>query len=124
MSDMHVIDGDGRGSWKVVMHFAVPDADNDVGVNYRIALVNSGLKSTSVLPDGDGTGGSISTDEKNDLAAGILYEHVVSLRLDGSGTTNASRVANLKKLYAAAETEVINKLQKQLKLFGHNQAKA
>lgn len=127
MADMHVIDGDGQSSWKVVMHFDIPDIDNDVSVNYRTALANSGIVdsvSPSVLPDGDGTVGSISAAEKTDLTDGVKYEHVVSINLDGTGTTNASRIANLKSVYASTETQVINSLKRRLKLFGHNQARA
>ncbi len=127
MADMHVIDGDGQSSWKVVMHFDIPDIDNDVSVNYRTALANSGIVdsvSPSVLPDGDGTVGSISAAEKTVLTDGVKYEHVVSINLDGTGTTNASRIANLKSVYASTETQVINSLKRRLKLFGHHQARA
>ena len=122
MADMHLTTN-GGGTWKVVMHFGVPDVANAVSVNYRTALVNSGLASVSVLPDGDGTAGTISATEKADLAAGIVYEHVANLDLDGTGTTNASRVALLKERYAAIETKVVADLKSKLKFFGHNQAK-
>ncbi len=121
MADMHIIDGDGKKSWRVVMHFDVPDINNDIGISYRTALVTSGLARLSILPDGDGSGGTIDADEKAALAAGTVYEHVVAANLDGTGTTNASRIASLKALYSAAETETVNNLKRRLKLFGHNQ---
>lgn len=124
MADMQIIDGDGKGTWRVVMHFDVPDVNNAVAVNYRTALLNSGLASTSVLPDGDGTGGSISAAEKTDLANGVKYEHVASLTLDGSGTTTNSRIAVLRSAYARLETEIVAKLKSRLKFFGHNETKA
>jgi len=127
MADMHVIDGGGRNEWRVVMHFDVPDVNNPLGFNYRTAIKNSGLVNASepsVLPDGDGTVGTISAAEKTDLINGVVFEHVVAINLDGTGTTNASRVATLKAIYAAKETETINKLKKRLKFFGHNQARA
>ena len=61
MSDMHVLEGDGT-KWRIVMHFAVPNANNLVNVNYRTALVNSGLGGTTVLadaPSGEVFGASI-----------------------------------------------------------------
>lgn len=123
MADMHVISGDGKRQWRVVMHFDVPSVSNDIGISYQTALVTSGLASVSILPDGDGSGGTIGATEKSALATGTVYEHVVNLNLDGTGTTTASRIANLKNRYAALETETINRLKRQLKLFGHNQAK-
>ena len=126
MADMHVIDGDGKGQWRVVMHFDVPDVNNTVGVNYRTAIKRSGLVndvSPSVLPDGDGNNGSISAAEKSDLIDGVKYEHVASLTLDGSGTTTSSRVAVLRAAYSRIETEVVDRLKARLKFFGHKQTK-
>ncbi len=125
--DMHLIDGDGRRTWCVVLHFAVPDVNNAMGVNYRTALANSRLvdaASPSVLPDGDGNDGSISTAEKTQLINGQVYEHVASLSLDGAGVSTGSRVVALRAAYAAKETEIINTLKRRLKFFGHNETKA
>ncbi len=122
MADMHIITG-GRHAWRVVMHFAVQNVNNAVGVNYRTALINSGLASVSVLPDGDGNDGTISATEKTALDDGSIYEHVESLVIDGPGTDTASRVAMLKAEYASIETRVIDSLKHRLKFFGHNQAK-
>jgi len=124
MSDMHVIDGDGKGTWRVVMHFDVPDINNAVAVNFRTALINSGLATTTVLPDGDGTEGTISAAEKTDLTNGVKFEHVFSLDLDDSGTTTSSRIASLQAAYARENTAVVDNVKSRLKFFGHDQAKA
>jgi len=126
MADMHVIDGAGKGAWRVVMHFDTPDIDNAVAVNYRTAIKNSGLvdsTSPSVLPDGDGTGGSISAAEKTDLVNGVKFEHVANLTLDGSGTTDSTRVAVLRAAYARLESDTVEKVKERLKFFGHNETK-
>ena len=68
MADMHVIDGDGNRGYKVAMHIAVPNTNNAVGVNYRTALVNSGLGGTQ-LTEGAGAG-QITTAEKAQVDAG------------------------------------------------------
>lgn len=122
MADMHIIAGDGKGNYRIVAHFDVPDANNALGVNYRDALVNSGLLSVSVLPDGDGTEGTIDATEKAALANGSKFERVVSAPIDGPGTTNASRVTMLQDRYPVLETQAVDDLKARLKFFGHNQA--
>lgn len=124
MADMHIIAGGGGGFWKVAMHFPIPDVVNNVGVNYRTALVNSGLASVSVLDSGAGTEGTISAAEEAQLAAGEVFEHIEDMFLDGPGMTDAIRVALLKTEYAKKDSEVLAELQQKLKFFGHNQAKA
>ena len=44
MSDYHVLQGSADGnSFAVVMHVLVPNVNNEVGVNYRIVVVQIGL---------------------------------------------------------------------------------
>jgi hypothetical protein len=125
MSDIHVIAGNGAGEWSVVFHFDVPDVNNAAGVNVRTALLRSGLiaqhgepPSVSVLPDGDGTGGTIETAEKDKIAAGEVYEHVERLTLNGVGMTNPLRTTLLRERYAALDSENLSVLQDRLNFFG------
>lgn len=119
MSDMHVLVGDGNQAWSVVMHVAVPDATNSVGVNWRTAVVNSGLGGATSLPDGDGTAGTISAAEKAQVEAGEVLECVATLEIDGPGVTNPIRVATLRDNYAAHKTAVLATLQRRLKFYGY-----
>lgn len=121
MSDMHVLTGSGE-SWNVIGHFAVPDQTNVASINYRTAIVNSGVGGTTVLPDGDGNGGSISAAEKSQIEAGELYEHAFSVRLEANGATTPAAVALLKERYAEMKTRVVNKVKARLKYFGHNES--
>ena len=126
MSDMHVINGDGKCTWRVVMHFDVPNVNNSATVNYRTALKNSSLvdaANPSVLPDGNGEDGSIGIVEKQQLVDGVKYELVLTIRLDGSGSDNASRILALRAAYARTETETIVKLKNRLKYFGYNESR-
>ena len=50
----YLLGDSGGNKWSVVMHFPVTNADNDIGVNYRTALINSGLGGTTRLKDGNG----------------------------------------------------------------------
>lgn len=76
MADYHVLAGSPDGnSFLVVHHVPVPGAGNNrAGVPWRTALVNSGLGGKTVLPDGDGTGGTVGAAEKAQILAGAVYE--------------------------------------------------
>lgn len=119
MADIHILAGDGRKHWRVAFHLDVPDAMNDAGVNYRRALVNSGLISLSVMPEGDGSKGTIEVFDRLALAEGALWEHVESIRGDTHGQTAQSQRTALKLAYARAELDVLKRLKRKLKYFGH-----
>ena len=72
MADMHLMGLDGA-EFDVVFHFAVPNTNNTSGVNWRMVALRNGFGTTS-LPDGDGTGGTISAAEKTNVLAGALAE--------------------------------------------------
>ena len=89
MADMHVLTGTTR-RYRVIMHFAIPNSNNDVGVNYRTALVNSGIGGTTELIEGTGVG-EITTAEKALVASGEVFEHSVSIYADGTDQTAGGR---------------------------------
>ena len=125
MADMHIIDGDHRdGSYRIVMHFDVLDVANAAGVSYRTAIVRSGRASVSVLADGDGNGGTISAAEKTQLAAGERIEHVETIPIETGGTTMALVRATLRERYGRESARVLAELQKSLRYFGRNEARA
>ena len=117
MSDMHVLAGDGK-QWSVVMHFAVPDANNAVSVNYRLALVSSGLGGTTQLTEGTGPG-QIEAAEKTQVEGGEVYEHRDTFLVESGGTASAELRASLRQFYAREKDNVIAGLQRRLKYFGH-----
>jgi hypothetical protein len=122
MSDIHVLTGDGM-TWSVVMHIPVPDANNSVGVNYRMALVNSGLGGTTSLTEDAGPGpGQISAAEKAQVEAGELYEHRVGFLLESGGTSQAEQRAALRGRYTREKAVEIARLQRQLRYFGHTES--
>ncbi|MEK0324959.1 MAG: hypothetical protein QQN63_04580, partial [Nitrosopumilus sp.] len=95
MADMYILTGNNANEWTIVMHFTVPDVDNAVGINFRTALVNSGIGLNTetgrrtVLPTGDDTGGTISAAEEALLDSGARFEVVVLARVpkDASNPT-------------------------------------
>lgn len=118
MADIHTLTRDGDGQTRLVFHFPVPDIDNSVGVNYRIALVNSGLGGMSSLTEGTGAG-QISSAELAQIAAGELYEHSISVPVESGGTSGPQLLATVRKFYLKAKDNVLNGLQQRLKYFGY-----
>ena len=103
------------------MHFDVPDVNNSVGVSLRIALVNSGKTSVSVMTPGNGSNGTISATDITRLSNGVIVERVVSVPLEGEGMTNAQRQIAVRTLYAKEDAEVQRQLSAQLRYFGLEQ---
>ena len=123
MADMHILTGDGA-TWNIVGHFAVPDQTNEANINYRTAIVNSGLGGATVLSDGDGSGGSISAAEKAQIEAGELYERAFSVRLEANGSATQAAIALLKARYTEIKTRIINEVKARLRYFGHTESEA
>jgi len=121
MSDMHVLDGDGE-TVKVVMHFGVPAGNNSVGTSWVAAVLSTAP--TTILPDGDGTDGTIETTEKSAIEAGTIFEHVTRVHADGSGQTTGGRQAVLRNAYAVAEAAVTADIQSRFKFYGHTESEA
>ena len=116
MADLHVLAGDGLYRWSLVMHFPVPDQNNEVGVNYRTALVNSGLGGTSMT---EGTGpGQITTAEVALIDAGEVYEHSIQFAAESGASTLAELLVAAQDVYAREKVRVAAQLQKRLRYYG------
>ena len=126
MSDIHVIDSADSDEIRLVFHYPVPDENNAVGVNFRTAIVNSGV-GQSENPDGtpgrrtimrSGTGpGQITIAEETQLDAGELFEFVTSERV-GLDFSLAQMQAKAQAKYATDNVEVQRKIAARLKYFG------
>lgn len=123
MSDIHVLAGDGKQLWTIVMHFAVPNVNNSVAVNYRTALVNSGLGGATSMVEGTGPG-EIATAEKASIETGALYERLVSFLAESGGSSNLELQASLRQLYTREKAATIANLQKKLRYYGHTESEA
>jgi hypothetical protein len=116
--DYHVLTGlDDGNAFRVVNHIPIPPANNRVGVNYRTAIINSGIGGRTILPDGDGSGGTISAAEKAAILAGSLYE-VVEEFSTNPGETAAQLQARIDARYNALIGIVQDRVGKQLSYFG------
>lgn len=119
MSDIHTLLTDEAGNVQLIFHIAVPNSNNSVAVNYRTALVRSGLGGTTRLIDGDGTGGTIAAAEKTSVQSGAIYEHLVMFPVATGGSTAPQLQATIRALYATESAKVLAALARQLKYFGH-----
>lgn len=116
MADMHVLTGNGLHRWTLIMHFPVPDQNNDVAVNYRTALINSGLNTTSMT---EGTGpGQITSAENAQIITGEIYEHSIQFLAESGASTLAELLAAAREAYARERTRVTARLQKMLRYYG------
>lgn len=120
MANWHARTGSGDGnSYTIVFHIAVPSVNNRVGVNYRTALINSGIGGTTVLPDGDGTGGTISAAEKTNIQSGSVIE-IVETFLTNPGETAGALQTRIDAYHTTLTARVQAELQGKLSYFGYS----
>ena len=129
MTDIFVLAGDNAGQVRLVCHLPVADADNAVGVNFRDALVASGIglqedgRRTVLLASTTGdtataNAGEISDDESALLDTGVLFEVVVSMRVP-DGASNATLIEQAEQKYADVNANAQQQISSRLKFFGH-----
>lgn len=108
MANMHVRGRTSRG-YQVVCHFAVPAGNNNVGLAWRTAYARSKGALTTVLPDGDGTLGTVSSAEKTSLTqtTPTVAEVVLEFQIpdDWGALSGAQQQTRLDEWYAVALSE-------------------
>lgn len=120
MAKAHVLTTSGE-QIRIAFHVAVPVGNNVAGIAWTTAIRNSGLGGRTVLPDGDGTGGTISVAEKTNITTdGTVYEVVRTVQSSQIRTDTAAHAnADIDALHAALVTEIQPQLQAQLNVFGY-----
>ncbi len=112
MADYHILGVNKYGTAaRVVMHFAVPDANNDAGMNYRAALVEMLGATASAVP-------SITPVEQALLDAGELYEHSMMFHTH-TGESLAQKRTRLDARWTALGASVIAELAIRLSVWGY-----
>lgn len=119
MANVHILTIEG-GKMRLACHVAVPGTNNQAGVAWSTALVNAKRTTPSVMTSGDGTLGTIASTEVSALAAGTLYERVVSYDLgpDWNGLTAQNKGARIDQVFADVQNVVQAELQAALNYFG------
>lgn len=121
MANLHILTSDARtAEVAAVAHVAVPVGNNAAGIAWRTAVVRSGLGGRTVLPDGDGTGGTISAAEKTGIVTdGSLYEEPVTLRPASVPSGNQAALnAYMDAVYSEVSSRVLARLAVQLNYYG------
>jgi hypothetical protein len=121
MSQWHALTGSLDGnSYTIAYHVPIPSALNRVSINYRTAIINSGIGGKTILPDGDGTGGTISAAEKTSIGNGSILE-VVEVFATNPGQTLAQLGAAVDARFAIlsnAANPFLVGIQNRLAYFG------
>lgn len=118
MAKVHVLDQQSPGRYRCVLHFAVPAGNNSAGITWKNALLRAFGTPATILPDGDGTGGTISATEKASVVAGDVVERVVTIEAETGGTSAAAMGATVDAEAARLISEEQTRLGAQLKWFG------
>lgn len=116
MARAHVLENSG-GRSRIVFHITVAAGNNSAGISWVTAIKN-GLAPTSRLPDGDGTGGTVSAAERTDIANGVVLEIEDSAFIP-PGMNAAQANAFLDALHAAKAAEINDQVPKRLQYFGY-----
>jgi len=113
MADYHALSGSTDGNTvTVVAHFAVPNTVNQVGFNYRTALIQSlGGEQPSQVP-------FITQSEQDALNAGAVLEKSY-IFYTHPGETPQEKIAKLDILHGQERTRLLNELQHQLAYWGY-----
>lgn len=106
--------------YRLAVYVTVPNSNNTAGVNYRSAIINTGIGGKTALLTGAGTDGTITAAEVTAITAGSLYEEVVTLRISTypGAFGSAGWLAALDADIARIQTEVIARLQVRLAFAG------
>ena len=105
MANLHVLEQIGPGRFRVVLHVAIPVGNNPAGFPWRTAVAaHVDAAKPSVLPDGDGTAGTISAAEKAQIISGAVLEVVREEK--GQTTASAANIYALRSAAILAELQV------------------
>lgn len=112
MADYHVLEGSEDGNrYHIVVHFPVPNVENDAGVNYRAALLQYlGGEQPSQCP-------FITEAEQTQLSAGALYERIYTFNTH-PGETLAQKAVRIEALYNQELARLTDALGKMLRYWG------
>ncbi len=120
MANLHVLTVSGP-EFNVVAHIPIPATNNSAGLSWRTALLRSGVsKGVSVLPDGDGTLGTIDATEKANIASGAVYEVVTPIKPSSASadTATINDTTYMAAQYTIIKNQTLSDLQIALKWFG------
>jgi hypothetical protein len=121
VANLHVRHRDGD-LLEVVCHYPLPATTNSAGLAWRVAYARDRGALTTVLPDGDGTLGTIAAAERLAVtgAPPSVAEEVRLLAVSGDweALTGAQQQAAIDAWYAAAQADFQERLGARLRWWG------
>ena len=108
-------------AFRIAYLIPIPNTNNRSGVNYRTALLASGIGGKTVRADGDGTNGTISSADKTLITTGAAYEYVEDFPTN-PGLNVSQLAAAVDAKFTALTTIVQGELANQLQYFGGKSA--
>lgn len=116
MANSHILEQTAPGRFRVVYHVAIPATTNAAAVPWRTIMAAQVAASVlagntvSVLPDGDGTNGTIAAAEKALISSGAVYEAVREEK--------GQSLAAFAGMFAQRSAEILVGLQARFQQFG------
>ena len=117
MSAIHILGKDNNEHYTIVFHFTINSRNNTANVRWSDALRNSKFTSPSIMVEGDGTGGTISSTEKADLDNCLVVERNIKTTIDLTRPADIVR-ADLQRLYNRELTSFQAAWENRLAYFG------
>ena len=112
MANIHILSMDGT-EFTAAYHLAIPATNNSAGVPWRTVVLRNGA-GTTVLPDGDGTGGTISAAEKAQIVSGAVVELVRTERWNVAFPSGAQ----LDTIAASVTADYVAEIQSKFNRYG------
>ncbi len=112
MADYILLESPKRDRVRVVIHTAVPNSNNAVGVKWRDALVGWADDTTSAVPVA-----LLPAGVQADLDIGAVYEWQFVFA-DDANLSNGQRITNLETGIANREADEFARLQEILNFYG------
>lgn len=128
MADIHVLrsSDDGTGLHvEAVFHYAVPAGANSAGVSWQTAIIRSRIRPTNTnLPIGDGTGGTITQQERDAISAGaVLEESGVDIPYEPN-MSPADVATRVRGVYARLRQRLHTRIHRDLEWYGATMSEA
>jgi len=112
MANIHILSMDGT-EFTAAFHIAIPATNNSAGCPWRTVVLRNG-SGTTILPDGDGTLGTISAAEKTQIVTGAVVEVVKVNRWNSAFPTGPQ----LDAIAAEVASDYTNNMQAKFNRYG------
>lgn len=114
MSKIHVLESDGGGNYRIIIHVAVPAGNNSAGVSWKNCVLATRVGGSTSLPVGAGPG-EITQTEKDSITSGDVIEISTVIKAESGGATPES----LERMVDQEALSYKQELMARLKYYGY-----